>query len=153
MLALAATSCQKPAEPENRNLSRAKATMAAIYANYGVEDSFLLRENYPFNEDYRAGYLASEEQARPNPYSYLWPFSGTLSADPGSLRLAKRSRIKGSLSSARKSVSWGTAWRWARMASGISPSSKSSRTISHQVVVRSKRTPCSRIQAVTVGSG
>ena len=35
--------------------------------------------------------------------------SGTLSADPGSLRLAKRSRIKGSLSSARKSVSWGTA--------------------------------------------
>lgn len=80
MLALAATSCQKPAEPENRNLSRAKATMAAIYANYGVEDSFLLRENYPFNEDYRAGYLASEEQARPNPYSYLWPFSGTLSA-------------------------------------------------------------------------
>ena len=40
----------------------------------------LLRENYPFNADYKAGYLASEDQARPNPYSYLWPFSGTLSA-------------------------------------------------------------------------
>ena len=39
-----------------------------------------MRENYPFNADYKAGYLASEDQARPNPYSYLWPFSGTLSA-------------------------------------------------------------------------
>ncbi|EKC61862.1 conserved hypothetical protein, secreted, partial [human gut metagenome] len=61
-------------------LERAKATLDTIYARYGVPENCLLRENYPFNADYKAGYLASEDQARPNPYSYLWPFSGTLSA-------------------------------------------------------------------------
>lgn len=80
-LTLASAACQTtPSGQENENLLRAKTTMDSLYANYGVEGSFLLRENYPFNDDYRAGYLASEEQARPNPYSYLWPFSGTLSA-------------------------------------------------------------------------
>lgn len=61
-------------------LERAKATLDTIYARYGVPENCLLRENHPFNADYKAGYLASEDQARPNPYSYLWPFSGTLSA-------------------------------------------------------------------------
>ena len=61
------------------NLGRAKATLDSIYKWYGVDGSFLLRENYPFDADYTAGYLA-EGQAAPNPYSYLWPFSGTLSA-------------------------------------------------------------------------
>lgn len=78
--ALSVSSCQEPVARDNRNLERAKATMEAIYAHYGVAGTCLLRENYPFNDDYRAGYLASEEQAQPNPYSYLWPFSGTLSA-------------------------------------------------------------------------
>mgnify|MGYP002543406695 FL=1 len=63
-----------------RNLDRAKATLDSIYAHYGVAENRLLRENYPFNVDYTASYLASADQARPNPYSYLWPFSGTLSA-------------------------------------------------------------------------
>lgn len=61
------------------NLGRAKATLDSIYKWYGVDGSFLLRENHPFDADYKAGYLA-EGQAAPNPYSYLWPFSGTLSA-------------------------------------------------------------------------
>lgn len=75
--AAVATACQSQ---DSRNLDRAKATMNAIYACYGIEGSSLLRENHPYNDRYRAGYLASEEQAVPNPYSYLWPFSGTLSA-------------------------------------------------------------------------
>lgn len=74
------TACQGDADRRARNLERAEATMAAVYDCYGVEGTCLLRENYPFNDAYRAGYLASEEQATPNPYSYLWPFSGTLSA-------------------------------------------------------------------------
>ena len=65
---------------DNSDLGRAKATMDAIYAHYGVAENCLLRENYPFNADYKAGYLASQDKAQPNPYSYLWPFSGTLSA-------------------------------------------------------------------------
>jgi uncharacterized protein YyaL (SSP411 family) len=60
---------------------RAEQTLEAVYRNYSVPNTALLRETFPFDDTYTAGYLASEEQAkRPNPYSYLWPFSGTLSA-------------------------------------------------------------------------
>lgn len=78
--ACAFAACDRTSPSQARNLERAKATLDSVYASYGVADRCLLRENYPFNADYKAGYLASEDQARPNPYSYLWPFSGTLSA-------------------------------------------------------------------------
>ena len=46
-----------------------------------VSNSHLLRENYPFNEQYKVTYLASENQTNmPNQFSYLWPYSGTFSA-------------------------------------------------------------------------
>lgn len=65
----------------NPGLEHAISTMEAIYSCYSSEGTCLLRENFPSDDGYKAGYLASEEQAaRPNPYSYLWPFSGTLSA-------------------------------------------------------------------------
>lgn len=60
-------------------LGRAEATISAIYSHYSVPGNALLRENWPADRDYRAGYLATEAQAS-NPYSYLWPFSGSLSA-------------------------------------------------------------------------
>lgn len=66
---------------DNRNLERAKMTLDSLYKHYSAPKTNLLRENYPFKEDYRATYLASDEQADvPNKYSYLWPFSGTFSA-------------------------------------------------------------------------
>lgn len=78
---LSLASCSGSAVQKNQYLEKAEATMTALYAHYSVRENFLLRENYPFDDGYKAGYLASEEQAaRPNPYSYLWPFSGTLSA-------------------------------------------------------------------------
>ncbi|MBC8593759.1 AGE family epimerase/isomerase [Oscillospiraceae bacterium N12] len=65
----------------NFNLERAEATLNALYQNYSAPDTYLLRENYPFDASYTATYLASEEQANvPNQYSYLWPYSGTFSA-------------------------------------------------------------------------
>lgn len=65
----------------NVNLERAKTTLDSLYVHYGVKGSYLLRENYPFDATYSATYLASEPQHNePNPYSYLWPFSGTFSA-------------------------------------------------------------------------
>lgn len=74
------TACTTTA-PENRNLQRAQETLDSIYKYYSVEGSYLLRETYPFNEDHKATYLADAEQAkRPNPYSFLWPYSGSLSA-------------------------------------------------------------------------
>ena len=62
------------------NLGRAKATLDSIYKWYGVGGSCLLRENYPFAAGYQAGCRLSGDRACPNAYSYLWPFSGTLSA-------------------------------------------------------------------------
>ena len=78
---LAMSSCTGSPGEKNPYIEKAEAVMHAIYSHYSVPGSCLLRENWPFDDGYRAGYLASEEQAsRPNPYSYLWPFSGTLSA-------------------------------------------------------------------------
>ena len=65
----------------NSNLDRARQTLDSLYLNYSVSNSHLLRENYPFNEQYKVTYLASENQANmPNQFSYLWPYSGTFSA-------------------------------------------------------------------------
>ena len=63
-------------------LARAEQTLDSLYLNYGASGTCLLRENYPSNlADYTATYLASEEQKNvPNPYAYLWPYSGTFSA-------------------------------------------------------------------------
>ena len=63
----------------NTELARAEETVTAIYSHYSVPGNFLMRENWPPDKDYKAGYLASEAQGT-NPYSYLWPFSGSLSA-------------------------------------------------------------------------
>lgn len=63
------------------NMERAQATLDSIYKYYGVSGSQLLRETYPFEDNYKADYLVSQEQAnRANPYAYLWPYSGSLSA-------------------------------------------------------------------------
>lgn len=63
------------------DVERAQQTLDALYQNYAAPNTCLLRENYPFNQDNKATYLASEEQAkRRNEYSYLWPYSGTSSA-------------------------------------------------------------------------
>jgi len=65
----------------NPNIEKAQQTLDALYQNYAAPNTCLLRENYPFDQDSKATYLASEEQAkRRNEYSYLWPYSGTFSA-------------------------------------------------------------------------
>lgn len=67
--------------PANLNLERAAQTLDSLYRYYAVEGSYLLRETFPFDEQHKATYLASEEHADvPNAYSYLWPYSGTFSA-------------------------------------------------------------------------
>jgi len=59
---------------------RARATLDSLYARYGIEGENLLRENYPSDETYAATYLADAPVSASNPYSYLWPYSGTFSA-------------------------------------------------------------------------
>ncbi len=69
------------ANSTNSKKNEARETLDAIFSNYSVKESCLFRETYPFDETHKATYLADEEQAnRINPYAYLWPFSGNLSA-------------------------------------------------------------------------
>lgn len=79
----------------NPNIEKAQQTLDALYQNYAATNTCLLRENYPFDQDNKATYLASEEQAkRRNEYSYLWPYSGTFSAVNALLRALKIKSIK-----------------------------------------------------------
>ena len=63
----------------NEPVRRAHRTMDAIWSNYLASGSNLLRENYPHTIS-KTGNLANDSADADRPYSYLWPFSGTLSA-------------------------------------------------------------------------
>lgn len=82
LCAIALAGCaQKEQTDTNPNLERAEATLDSLYRQYSQSGTDLLRENYPSDQPNAVTYLASEEQAnRPNPYAYLWPYSGTFSA-------------------------------------------------------------------------
>ncbi len=85
MCAVAMTGCDSQEQTtvdDESALMRAKQTLDSIYLNYSVSGTCLLRENYPSDiNNYTATYLAAEQQRdMPNQYSYLWPYSGTLSA-------------------------------------------------------------------------
>ena len=52
------------------NAERAQQTLDALYKYYAAPNTCLLRENYPSDQNNKATYLASEEQAkRHNEYS------------------------------------------------------------------------------------
>ena len=77
------------------DVERAQQTLDSLYQNYAAPNTCLLRENYPFNQDNKATYLASEEQAkRRNEYSYLWPYSGTFSAVNALLESTENKKYK-----------------------------------------------------------
>lgn len=81
LLTVTLVGCDNTSNATNNHRQRASQTLDSIYAHYSVAETALLRENYPFDEDYLATYLASEEQSElPNPFAYLWPYSGTFSA-------------------------------------------------------------------------
>ncbi len=61
-------------------LQMSHETLDSIYSHYGIENEYLLRENFPLDDQFKASYLAEDDGSQGNPYSYLWPFSGTLSA-------------------------------------------------------------------------
>lgn len=71
-------SCTVTAENNGGYARRAAATLDSLYVYYAAPGTRLLRENYPDDTSYKATYLAGESDR--NEYSYLWPFSGTLTA-------------------------------------------------------------------------
>lgn len=66
-------------EDSSQFIEYAESTLDTIYAKYGVPDENLLREYYPSTDVQKASYLNTQENL-PNKFSYLWPYSGTLSA-------------------------------------------------------------------------
>lgn len=76
-VSLAPAVCQAGSD----NYNRAVATFDAVMECYGDERLPLFRETYPFDDQLKVTYLSNEEQAdQQKRYSYLWPFSGSLSA-------------------------------------------------------------------------
>lgn len=66
---------------ELSNFEKASETLNAVYTHYAVPGTQLLREHYPFDDQYKADYLGGGENShKANPYAYLWPYSGSLSA-------------------------------------------------------------------------
>ena len=60
---------------------RAVTCLKTIEKLYQVNDgTYLFRETYPFDIQHQASYLGTESSFSNNTYSYLWPFSGSLSA-------------------------------------------------------------------------
>lgn len=73
-------SCGEGAGHDDHLVVNGRELLDSIYVHYGVDSVALLRENYPYDDSYKATYLAGEDGSQGNPYSYLWPFSGTASA-------------------------------------------------------------------------
>lgn len=61
------------------HLERAEQMRTTIYELYDVDQTALLAENYPQNTRDQVTYLANGLPDFPNQYSYLWPYSGTIS--------------------------------------------------------------------------
>ncbi|MDR2037134.1 MAG: glycoside hydrolase family 76 protein, partial [Bacteroidales bacterium] len=74
------SACSGTSTDHPEYLPMAEETLDHIYTYYGVENTPLLRENYPFDASYSATYLASEDTGSVKQFAYLWPFSGTFSA-------------------------------------------------------------------------
>lgn len=78
--AVAMCGCGSSETVPDLSLERANGTLVALYENYSIAESPLLREYYPFNGNHSVDYLGNGSEHTSNPYSYLWPYSGTLSA-------------------------------------------------------------------------
>ena len=63
----------------NPHLKHALELKDTIYKLYDVDETPLLAENYPQDVAAEATYLAEGADNKVNKYSYLWPYSGTLS--------------------------------------------------------------------------
>lgn len=73
------TLCTISCNNTNRHLEHALQLKDAIYELYDVDETPLLSENYPQDIAAEATYLAEGTDNKVNKYSYLWPYSGTLS--------------------------------------------------------------------------
>ena len=64
---------------KNEWLERSRELMQSVDQYFGEKNTPLLHEYYPFTQSEQATYLADSNSST-HRYSYLWPFSGSLSA-------------------------------------------------------------------------
>ena len=70
-LSLTGCASTKQADSDS-SLGKAQQTLDSLYQHYSAKDSYLLRESYPFDEQHKVTYLASEDQANmPNQFLTL----------------------------------------------------------------------------------
>lgn len=67
------------AEPENKNLARAKTTLQQIFSLYDAGHDHLLNETFPYKAEEKVTYLAGEDKVKGKRVAYLWPTSGVFS--------------------------------------------------------------------------
>lgn len=60
-------------------LKAADSSLDVILEKYGSKNTYLLSENFPIDENYKADYLGNDANGKQK-YAYLWPYSGGLSA-------------------------------------------------------------------------
>ncbi len=83
-------------QAQNRNHSdMAKQTLDSIYKYYSEDNTLLLHENYPFDINYKASYLAASDTGRQKRFAYLWPFSGTFSGVNAILKTTRDKKYLG----------------------------------------------------------
>ena len=58
-LSLTGCASTKQADSDS-SLGKAQQTLDSLYQHYSAKDSYLLRESYPFDEQHKVTYLASE---------------------------------------------------------------------------------------------
>ncbi|MBD8389136.1 alpha-1,6-mannanase [Dysgonomonas sp. BGC7] len=72
-------SCNKETIIKLSRIDKAYITLDSLYNHYQDQNNCLLYETFPYDNDYKAGYLAQNTENH-SQYAYLWPYSGTLSA-------------------------------------------------------------------------
>ncbi|PRD55760.1 glycoside hydrolase family 76 protein [Sphingobacterium gobiense] len=74
-------------------LRAADSSLDVILKKYGSKNTFLLRENFPVDERYKADYLGNGASGKQE-YAYLWPYSGGLSATVALYEQTKSKKYK-----------------------------------------------------------
>ncbi|NDV77995.1 glycoside hydrolase family 76 protein [Dysgonomonas sp. 511] len=97
LILFTALGCRNNKQSDNdkeKLIVRAQETLDSLYKYYGTKESNLLWEMYPFNEEHKVTYLASEQKNVSNQYAFLWPYSGTFSAVNAIIEATNDSKYK-----------------------------------------------------------
>jgi len=91
VLMVSAAGCQNG---KHNYLVEAELLNANIWELFASEQQNLLNETYPFNELNKVSYLADQDTINEDKVSYLWPYSGMLSASISLYKATNNAKYK-----------------------------------------------------------